>query len=225
MNSELLEYKLGEGVQAFTTRRDSPLPYDVICAHQVHYNQVACVETPGLTREDLEGFDALITSNPQCAIAVRTADCIPILLYDPVKKVVAAVHSGWKGTILRIPAKCISQMRSRYGCKTEDIIAVIGPGIAPESFQVGEEVVNMFKSADFDINEIYTWNGPKTDVPMQGGHHIDLFKANRIILENAGVPSANIQICGIDTFTDASFFSARREGTKCGRNINVIRLL
>lgn len=224
MNSTSLEYFLGEGVEAFSTRRDCALPYNVICAHQVHDNNVACVENPGLTREDLEGFDALITSNPACAIAVRTADCIPVLLYDPVKRVVAVVHSGWKGTVKRIPAKCIFQMRMQYKCNPEDIRAVIGPGISVDSFQVGEEVVNTFKAADFNINEIYRWDGPKGDEPMKGGHHLDLFKANRIILEEAGLKSENIQVCGIDTYTDESFFSARREGVKCGRIINVIRL-
>lgn len=224
MNSTVLEYFLGEGVEAFSTRRDSVLPYEVICAHQVHDSNVACVETPGLTREDLEGFDALITSNPECAIAVRTADCIPVLLFDPVKRVVAAVHSGWKGTVKRIPAGCIFQMRMHYGCNPEDIRAVIGPGISVDSYQVGEEVVNIFKATDFNINEIYRWDGPKSDEPMKGGHHLDLFKANRMILEDAGLKRENIQVCGIDTYTDESFFSARREGSKCGRIINVIRL-
>lgn len=224
MNSTVLEYYLGEGVEAFSTRRDCMLPYNVICAHQVHDNNVACVENPGLTREDLEGFDALITSNPECAIAVRTADCIPVLLFDPVKRVIAAVHSGWKGTVKRIPAKCIFQMRMHYKCNPEDIRAVIGPGISVDSFQVGDEVVGTFKAADFNINEIYRWDGPKGDEPMKGGHHLDLFKANRMILEEAGLKSENIQVCGIDTYTDESFFSARREGTGCGRIINVIRL-
>lgn len=224
MNSTVLEYFLGEGVEAFSTRKGCTLPYDVICAHQIHDNNVACVETPGLTREDLEGFDALITGNPECAIAVRTADCIPVLLFDPAKKVVAAVHSGWKGTVKRIPKKCIFQMTTHYGCNPKDIRAVIGPGISVESFQVGDEVVNAFKAADFNIDEIYRWDGPRTDEPMKGGHHLDLFKANRIILEESGVQSENIQVCGIDTFTDESFFSARREGTGCGRIINVIRL-
>ncbi|MCQ2186130.1 MAG: peptidoglycan editing factor PgeF [Bacteroidales bacterium] len=224
MNSTALEYFLGEGVEAFSTRRECTLPYDVICAHQVHDNNVACVENPELTREDLEGFDALITSNPECAIAVRTADCIPILLYDPVKRVVAAVHSGWKGTVKRITAKCIFRMRMQYKCNPEDIRAVIGPGISVDSFQVGNEVVDTFKAADFDISKIYRWDGPKGDEPMKGGHHLDLFKANRMILEEAGLRSENIQVSGIDTYTDDSFFSARREGTKCGRIINVIRL-
>lgn len=212
-------------MEAFSTRRDSQLPYPVIRGHQVHGADVAVVDYPGLTKEDLDGFDALITNNPDCAIAVRTADCIPVLLYDPVRRVVAAVHSGWKGTVQRIPAKCVFQMKLKYGCQPQDIRAVIGPGISVDSFQVGEEVVNIFKNADFNLNEIYRWDGPRGAEPMQGGHHIDLFKANRIILEESGLSADNIQVCGIDTYRDGSFFSARREGSACGRITNVIKLI
>ena len=98
----LLNYNLGPGVEAFSTRRDSVLPYDVIQGHQVHGARIAVVDRPGLTREDLEGYDAFVTSLSGVAVGVRTADCVPILLYDERKRVVAAVHSGWKGTVQRI---------------------------------------------------------------------------------------------------------------------------
>lgn len=216
---------MGEGVEAFSTRRDCVLPYPVVMGHQVHGNEVAIVDSPDLVREDLEGFDAFITDKVGCAIAVRTADCIPVLLYDPVKRVVAAVHSGWKGTVQRIPMKCITQMKIKFGCCPSDIRAVIGPGIGPASFQVGEEVVNYFKEAGFKLDGIYSWEGPRGSAPMTGGHHLNLFEANKLILVSAGVLPENIQICGIDTYTDESFFSARREGLSCGRTINVIRLI
>lgn len=224
MSSELLKYHLGEGVEAFSTRRDSILPYPVIQGHQVHGAKVAVIERPGMAREELEGYDALVTALPGVAIGVRTADCVPVLLYDPVKRVVAAVHAGWKGTVLHVSQKAIDVMALRFGSKASDMRAVLGPSIAPMSFQVGEEVAGHFKGAGFPMDEIWSFQGEGNGSPMSGGHHIDLWKASRWLLEEAGVEPGNIQVCGIDTFTDDSFFSARREGVQCGRIINSIML-
>lgn len=177
-----------------------------------------------MTREELEGYDAFITNLPGVSIGVRTADCVPILLYDPVHRVIAAVHSGWKGTVLKISQGVIDLMEEVYGSKPAELRAVIGPAIGPESFQVGEEVAGKFKDAGFPMPLIWSFQGPGDGSPMSGGHHIDLFRANAWLLERCGVPSARIQVTGIDTYTDLSFFSARREGTACGRIINAIRL-
>ena len=94
MDQELLRYSLGKGAEAFTARRDSALPYPVIQGHQVHGDRIAVINRPGLTRADLEGYDAFICKLPGVAIGVRTADCVPILLYDPVQRVVASHRSG-----------------------------------------------------------------------------------------------------------------------------------
>ena len=225
MATDLLKYDLGTGVEAFSTRRDAVLPYPVIQGHQVHDCKVAIVDRPGLTREELEGYDAFVTHLPGVAIGVRTADCIPVLLYDPENRVVAAVHAGWKGTVLRIPQKALAVMTQHFECRPERVRAVIGPGIGPDSFQVGEEVVERFREAGFPMDRIWTFRGAGNGSPMSGGHHIDLFLANRWLLEEAGLEPSNIQIVGIDTFTDNTFFSARREGVQCGRIINAIKLL
>ena len=222
--TDLLTYSLGEGVEAFSTRRDSALPYPVIQGHQVHGDRVALIGRPGLRLEDLEGMDAFVTDLKEVAIGVRTADCVPVLLYDPIKRVIAAIHSGWKGTVLRISQKTIGVMEENFGCKAPDIHAVIGPSIGPESFQVGEEVVEQFGQAGFPMKRIWSFRGHGDGTPMSGGHHIDLWEANSFLLEESGVRSENIQICGIDTFTSTEYFSARREGTHCGRIINSIKL-
>ena len=223
MYQELLRYPLGKGAEAFTTRRGSVLPYPVIQGHQVHGDRIAVIDRPDLTRADLEGYDAFICKLPGVAIGVRTADCVPILLYDPVQRVVAAIHSGWKGTVLKIAQKTIGLMKCDFGCLPENLRAVIGPAIGPNSFQVGPEVVEKFKDAGFPMSQIWSFRGEGDGSPMSGGHHIDLYTANRWILEESGV--RDIQVFDIDTFTDTSFFSARREGTACGRNINAIRLI
>ena len=225
MTDSLLRYDLGEGAEAFTTRRESVLPYPVIQGHQVHGSRVAVIERSWMSREELEGYDAFVTNLPGVALGARTADCVPVLLYDPLHRAVAAVHAGWKGTVLHISQLAIEVMVRQYGCNPSGMKAVIGPAIGPDSFQVGEEVVAKFREAEFPIEEIWSFQGPGDGSPMSGGHHIDLFKANRWLLEEAGVPHGNIQVHSIDTYTDTSFFSARREGTACGRNINSIKLL
>lgn len=223
MDQELLRYPVGSGAEAFTSRRDSVLPYPVIQGHQVHGDRIAVIDRPDLTRADLEGYDAFICKLPGVAIGVRTADCVPILLYDPVQRMVAAVHSGWKGTVLKIAYKVITLMERDFGCRPADLRAIIGPSIGPDSFQVGPEVVEKFRDAGFPMTHIWSFRGEGDGSPMSGGHHIDLFRANKWILEESGV--RDIKMFDIDTFTDPSFFSARREGTACGRNINAIRLI
>ena len=224
MHQNLLTYSLGPGVEAFTTHRDSVLPYPVIQGHQVHGSRIAVIDRPDVTREDLDGFDAFVTDLPGVAIGVRTADCVPILFYDPVHRVIAAVHSGWKGTVLKISRSTVDLLRERFGTAPADLQAVIGPAIGPKSFQVGGEVVGKFRDAGFPMEIIWSYEGAGDGTPMSGSHHIDLFEANRWILEGCGICPENIRIHALDTYRDLSFFSARREGVQCGRNINAIRM-
>ncbi len=215
---------LGRGVEAFLTRKGANLPYPVITGHQVHDCCIAVVDRPDMTRDELQGYDGLVTNIPGVAIGVRTADCIPVLLYDPVRHAVAAVHAGWKGTVKRIVQKAVYQMEHNFGTKAEDIRAVIGPGIGPDSFQVGVEVVELFKSQSFPLDEIWSFRGTSQE-GMAGGHHIDLFKANRWLLKQTGVPQWSIYTAGIDTYMDPTFFSARREGVDTGRIISSIKII
>ena len=221
----LLVYDLGSGVEAFSSRRDSMLPYPVICGHQVHGTEVAIVDRPDLTREDLEGYDALITTLPGVAIGVRTADCVPILLFDPVKQVEAAIHSGWKGTVQKISQKALAILTQAFGCRPADIRAAIGPCIGVDSFQVGEEVVAQFKDQGFPMEKLWRFASGRPEIPMHDGHHIDLVRANEWLLEESGILPGNIQVAGIDTYRETSFYSARREGTACGRTINAIKMI
>ena len=225
MNSEILRYGILKDVEAFSTRKESLFPYPVITGHQVHGTKVAVVDRPDMTRDDLEGYDALVTNLRGVAIGVRTADCVPILLLDPEKAVIAAVHSGWKGTVQRIVQNAVYVMKQNYGVQPETVKAVIGPCIGFDSFQVGEEVVQYFKDQGFPLEKIWKFNEGEGTSPMYHGHHIDLVGANKWILKESGVPEGNVSVCGIDTYTDNSFFSARREGIQCGRIINSIKLL
>ena len=222
-------YNIADNIVAFSTERGESLPFYVVQPHQVHGCVIREVTDPFTAREELEGVDALVTDVPGVAISVRTADCIPVLLYDPVHKAVAAVHDGWRGTVQKLSRKVIDFMHSRYGTDASDLKAVIGPGIGPESFQVGQEVADEFRNAGFPMDEVLLDCGPKAptaDNPMAGGLHIDLWQANRWLIEQSGVRSENIQVAGICTYRNNDrFFSARREGIRCGRIINCIRLV
>lgn len=225
-----VEYDLGPGVVAYSPFRDFVAQGPVVQMHQVHGDRIAIVDSPGLTRQELDGYDALITALPGVAIGARTADCVPVLLYDPINKVVAAVHSGWKGTVLRISARALEKMNLEFGTLPENVRAAIGPCIGPESFQVGPEVVVQFAAAGFPADpygpvSIVRDCGPKVPGTMRGGLHIDLWEANRMVLEQAGIRASNITLAGIDTYTDVRFFSARREGPSCGRTVNCISLV
>ena len=221
---DLLKYNLGAGVEAFTTRRDSVLPYPVIQPHQKHSTNVAVIDRPDYTREELEGIDALVTNLPGVAIGVRTADCIPVLLYDPVKRAIGAAHSGWRGTVNKISAQAVLAMMKNYGCRPADMKAIIGPGIGPDSFQVGEDVAKLFKESGFPIERIWSFRGPRTEGSMAGGHHIDLWEVCRITLVECGLEDSNIQTAGICTYESPEFWSARRDGPMCDRIISSIRL-
>ena len=218
-------YNMGTGVECFTAGQDSILPYAVVQPHQTHSTVVAVVDRPDISRDELEGVDALVTNLSGVAIGVRTADCIPVLLYDPVHKAVGAAHSGWRGTVNKITTKTVLEMARRYKTRPSDLKAVIGPGIGFDSFQVGEDVALIFKNSGFPVDNIWDFRGLRVDGSMEGGHHIDLKECVRNSLIECGVLSSNIEVSKVDTYTDKRFYSARREGKQTGRNINAIRLL
>ena len=212
----LLEYDLGGGVRAFTAGRDVPLPCGVVQPHQTHSTVVAHVDRPGLTREELEGVDALVTELPDVAIGVRTADCIPVLLYDSSKHLVAAIHAGWRGTVGRIVERTVREM----GSAGQDLHAIIGPGISLQAFEVGDEVYSAFRDECFPMERMAKRYPCRT-----GGErwHLDLWEANRWLLENMGV--ADVHVAGVCTKASPLFYSARRETIDTGRNYNGILLV
>ncbi len=223
----LLYYNIDPHVEAFSTEKSAALPYHVIQPHQKHSDGIAIINSPLITREELEGIDALITNLRGVAIGVRSADCVPILLYDPVQNVIAAIHSGWRGTVLRISQKVIKTMVAEFHTEVSDISAVICPSIGHDAFQIGPEVVAAFKNAFFPMSQIYSMRGEKIDGDLTSGHHIDLWEANRWLLNQAGIPISQIYVSGICTYQNHHrFYSARYEhDNKCQRIINSIKML
>lgn len=175
---------------------------------QTHSDHVQYVSAAG--RPD--DTDAVFTDVPGLCLAVKTADCIPILLYDHRRRSIAAIHAGWKGTVQYIVQKTVVAM----GSDGLDLSAIIGPGISLESFEVGEEVYARFRSQGFPMERIARrW--------PSGKWHIDLWDANRWILEQCGV--TDIYTAGEDTMTSPLYYSARRETINTGRNYNWIEIL
>lgn len=198
-------YKTPSWVCAFTTGQE-PFPFDeseLAMPRQVHSAHVEWACGPGRAPET----DAVVTDVPGLPLVIKTADCIPVLLWDDEQRRVAAVHAGWRGTVADITGATLDLMQSRGG----HIGAVIGPGISQPVFEVGDEVFDAFSSAGFPMDRIAL---------RQGKWHLDLFEANRWLLERRGV--TNIQVDGTCTFRSPYFYSARRDTINTGRNLNCI---
>ena len=179
----------------------------LLMPHQVHKAEIAVIGEQ--LDIDLEGYDALMTNVEDVCIGVSTADCIPVLLYDPRQRAVCAVHAGWRGTVMRIVEQSIARMTEVYGTNPADLIAQIGPGIHLESFEVGDEVYQAFEDAGFPMEKISK---------KYEKWHIDLPECNRLQLIAAGVPDAHISVSPVCTYMQAdTYFSARRLGIESGR--------
>lgn len=167
--------------------------------------------------EQLQNIDALITQEKGVCLCISTADCTPILLYDRKQQVIAAIHAGWRGSVNYIVRKTLEQMNRLYNTQGEDIFAAIGPCIGFDAFEVGDEVYDAFKQNDCPMEYISGWK------PETHKWHIDLQMANSVQLIDFGVPTEQIDICDICTFTHyEKFFSARRLGIKSGRILSGI---
>ena len=165
----------------------------------------------------LKGVDGVFTQLTQVCVAVTTADCVPLLFFDPIKKVIGAVHAGWRGTCASITKKMILTLVEYYGSNPLDIRVAIGPSISSKVYEVGEEVITQFSDAGFDIKEIVAQRNNR--------FYLDLWKANSSLLKSLGIKDEHIEISGICTFTEyENYFSARRLGIKSGRLLSGIVL-
>jgi len=180
--------------------------------------------------------DASLTNTPGLLLGVQTADCVPILLVDPKKRVVAAVHAGWRGTLARVAQKTIGRMQLEFGCRPVDILAALGPSIGPCCYEVGVELVSKFTAQFADAHNYF--DEPRTGDepnPIQWlnmappGHqpppknvHLDLRGANRSQLIASGLRPNNIDSADLCTACCSDLlFSYRREGPLSGRLMSV----
>ncbi|MGA8743180.1 MAG: peptidoglycan editing factor PgeF [Terracidiphilus sp.] len=212
----------------------------IVTLRQFHSNLVIKAGAVDANRERPQKADGAITAEPGLLIAIQTADCIPVLVADQKRRVVAAFHAGWRGTVKRIVELGVGRMRLEFGSRPQDLIAAIGPGVGQCCYAVGEEVLSEFESqfsyARELFHEVFDSDPVRTKYPMlfltqrAPGHssigpalHLDLIEANRRQLLDAGVGASAITFTGgcTNCHTDL-FFSHRASRGHAGRMMSVI---
>ena len=199
----------------------------VVTVHQVHgtaalvldrrsANMRSIVAGEGEASTGAHGYDAIVTNQPGVLVAVETADCVPILLLDPVRGVAAAVHAGWRGTLDGIVPKTVAVMQNRFGCSLRSIRAAIGPSIGVCCYEVNGAVLAPLKrGCPYWAEVVEDVKGTKA--------HLDLRGLNRRQLEEVGIGPARIESVNLCTACHPDlFYSYRREGAGTGRMISGI---
>jgi polyphenol oxidase len=178
-------------------------------AWQVHGTEVICTDNPRPLDVAHVKADAILTDNPQVTLFMRFADCVPIFLYDPIRRVVGLVHAGWQGTIAQIARIVVERMVNEYGSTPADILAAIGPSIGPDHYEIGPDVVEKVKG-------VFSGAAPSLLLDREGKIYFDLWKTNQAILERAGVKQAQVaELCTACHTED--WYSHRAEMGKTGR--------
>lgn len=195
----------------FGTRLSPDWPVAAVRLRQIHSDRIVLVDEPWNSEEAPEA-DALISNRPGLMLAVRTADCLPILVADEYTRAVAAVHAGWRGTAAGIAAKTVAEMRRSFGSRPGNLKVWLGPGIGKCCFEVGPEVAVQFTG----------FTGPAN---RTGKVLLDLKAANMRQLIGSGVGASRIETQGSCTRCDSTLFhSWRRDGNLAGRMTAAIGL-
>jgi YfiH family protein len=192
-------------------------PASIVVSKQVHKTNIRYVDAEdcgkGLFRpRDYDEVDGLITDTPNVTLVTKYADCVGVFFVDPEKKAIGLTHSGWRGTVKKIGKITVEKMQKQFGSSPKDIIAVVGPSICKDCYEVGEEVAWEFQNA-------FSLQAQKNIlIPNDAGRYqCDLWEANRIILLEAGLLNENISICGVCTSCNSDLlFSHRKSGGKRG---------
>lgn len=186
--------------------RDPATVYDV---WQVHGTNVAIAEAAHQPDTPHLQADAILTDKPGLTLLMRFADCVPVLFHDPVRKVAGIAHAGWMGTVHGTVGAVLQAMQARFGSSPADVLAAIGPSIGPDHYEVGADVVHQVRhSFGEEAGGLLTGRG--------GRIYFDLWAANRLLLEKAGVKK--IEVCGLCTAChNQDWFSHRAEKGRTGR--------
>jgi len=188
--------------------------------NQVHGDDIFVIKPYGdyLPSDASLSYDAIVTPRENLAICIKTADCVPVFIVDRSKKIIAAVHAGWKGTALEISAKVVRLLLDKYGSYPRDILAAVGPSIGLCCFEVDEDAADSFRNQKDHGEFLFAGNKP-------GKWIVDLAEANRRQLIHCGIPEENIDICGLCTSCRQDlFFSHRGSGGITGRQLNFIMI-
>ena len=206
----------------FGTRLAGGWPNAPLLLKQIHSD---CVVEAGADAPPHDA-DAVLAALPGVWLPVRTADCLPILLADPVHHAVAAVHAGWRGVVSGIAAKTVAGMIRRYGSRPAGLLAAIGPGIGVCCFEVGPEVADQFRIAHPGALREAQEIAPQTREGLREKAHIDLAAAVVKQLTDAGILPERIAQARLCTRCDAALFESwRRDRESAGRMISAIRVI
>jgi hypothetical protein len=187
--------------------------FGLLSLNQVHSDIVHFVRR--VPCAGLKG-DAALTDLPRIFLIIKTADCLPVLLVDDKKRIIAAVHCGWKGTLRGVLEKVVQGMRDRYGCSPASILAAFGPCISRRCYEVGIDVRQNYAAAGFSDSLF-------RPVPGRRGKYLfDLAGANRLQLLRQGVKERNIHTVDICTHCDLRYPSYRRDKDATGRMLSFI---
>lgn len=191
-------------------------PKSIVMSQQVHKDNILVVNQEdcgkGFDRQrDFSEIDGLVTNTPGVTLVTKYADCVPLYFVDPKHKVIGLSHSGWRGTVLQIGRKTIETMGRNFKSAPDDIIAVIGPSICSDCYEVGGDLIDEFhKAYPEHFDEIITESA-------DGTYRCDLWRACEITMLQAGMKQENIHISGVCTSChDDLLFSHRKTGGKRG---------
>jgi YfiH family protein len=206
-----LSYYVGDFRDIVQTNRDTFFdrlgidPKRLAIPQQIHGENIEVIDEPG-TYSDA---DALITEENNIYLIVSTADCIPVSVYDSYKQVIANIHSGWRGTQKQIVTKTIRKMMTKFGCKSENMVVFVGPGISKHNFEVGPEVAELFDKKYVD--------------KKSGTFFVDILANIMDQLHALGIHKDNIEYSDMCTYDEDDYLhSHRRDKTKSGRMFSVI---
>ena len=219
-----LGFHVGDGPETVLKNRERlaaaikfPLS-DFTLAKQIHSATVTFVTEQmrgcGAVDHDtaVGATDAMVTAVPRLCLTVLMADCVPVLLFDPRKRVVAAVHAGWQGSVKLIARKTVEILKQEFSCDPADLLAGIGPSIGPCHYEIGPEVISQVKA---------TFGGTDGYISRQwpdGKDYFNLWEANKRQIMEAGIPPQNIEVSRICTYCNSHlFFSARHQKGTTGR--------
>lgn len=178
-------------------------------AWQVHGARIVVARSPRPKDQPHEKADGIITNNPKITLFMRFADCVPILLYDPVNKAIGIAHAGWRGTVEQVGYAIVKSMADEFATSPEDVIACIGPSIGPEKYRVGQDVIQ-------EVTRVFAEDVQQVVRQVNGYYYLDLWAANRIALHKAGVKHVEVaQICTASHTSD--WYSYRAENGHTGR--------
>ncbi len=191
----------------------------IVMPIQTHTDVVKIVDSTNIN-DEFNDVDGLITNMKNVALVTKTADCQSILLYDPLKKVIGNIHSGWRGTLNKIIKNAIDLMVNEFGCEPQNIRACICPSIMKCCFEVSEDVEEMFRINFKEINDFITLGEIKD---KKQKYYIDTIKVNKNVLIDLGLKEENISVSNLCTKCNSNVFHSYRAALKeSGRNIALI---